>query len=167
MKTIKLENGQEVQISDESYKALQAGVQSTRWRAEYGEIFWFCNGRGITDWSYDTRHTFCSQRHEIGNYFWSKEEAENSRFSYRYQKAYQTILDDVNRAWGGEKIDWEDRKQGKWEVGFNWVDKDFWLNLVLGENLQSQGAIYFPTRESAQQSTEIHKEEWKIIMNIK
>lgn len=92
MKTITLENGTKVEISDESYKALQEAVKPKRFVPEEGQEYWYVDNFGYID--SDTWITYHTDKHYLntGNCFETKEEAE------KYQaklKAIATITEYV------------------------------------------------------------------------
>ena len=160
MKTITLENGKKVEISDKSCKALEKAVQ-IKIRPDVGEEYWFISAVGIVDaltWGYlDWREDIWA----AGNGFFTKEEAvkENNK-----RKAVQRIKDYIteNDMWwkSGRKHIVKCDRDGS--LFMDWHAEDVNLDDYTFVNLI--GAI--DTEENAERLLEDCERDIKIVFGV-
>lgn len=138
-----------------------AEEECKRWRAEDGEPYFYVNHDAEV---LPSREDLCpvdNDRHRLGNYFQTKEEAQAH---VNYLKAIAVVRDDAK----GFEPDWSDNEQPKFYVCY--LPEIEWLSI--NETWQSAdngvfGLPYFETREGAQASIDKHKKEWETIFSIK
>lgn len=54
-----------------------------RWRAEVGETYWFVNNNGVCFGVCDIREKYDNDRYDVGNYFRTREEAEEIAVKFK------------------------------------------------------------------------------------
>ena len=160
MKTITLENGKKVEISDKSYKALEKAAQ-IKARPDIGEEFWFISAVGIVDaidWS------GIKEDHELwesGNGFFTEEGAvkENSK-----RKAVQRIKDYIteNGMWWKSGSQHIVRFYKEGSLFADWYSESINLGGETFDNLI--GAI--DTEKNAEKLMKDCEEDLKIIFGI-
>ena len=132
--------------------------ESTRWEPEISYDYYYASGDGhVYDDSWDDSQFVDRGRFEIGNCFQTKEEAERV---VEYLKALATVRGDATT-----KFTKGDRN---WYVyyGTDMNSLRPWFNINDNRN-GVFGLPYFATREDAQRSIELHKNEWLTIFDIK
>ena len=132
--------------------------ESTRWEPEISYDYYYVSGDGhVYDDSWDDSQFVDRGRFEIGNCFQTKEEAERV---VEYLKALATVRGDATT-----KFTKGDRN---WYVyyGTDMNSLRPWFNINDNRN-GVFGLPYFATREDAQRSIELHKNEWLTIFDIK
>ena len=132
MKTIILEDGKKVNISDESYEALKKSVQKPVWKNVVGE-------RMITKVSMNFFSGWCSDR-----FSWLYNEQSQKEFEiYLHMLLWKDTYDK------DFVPDWENGDQKKWYIYYNHIEKhwtvDCWSKYQ--ENMQ----VYVSSEEKAEQ----------------
>ena len=89
MRKLKLENGSTVEISDESYKALEKGVQ-VGWKPSEDEKYWCVNSRGNVHNSYWLNDPIDQGRYELGNCFKVEKAADMHKLRLKSLAVEQT-----------------------------------------------------------------------------
>lgn len=160
MKTITLENGKKVEISDKSYKALEKAVQ-TKTRPDVGEDYWFISAVGIVDatvWGY---LQVDKDIWTAGNGFFTEEEAvkENNK-----RKAIQRIKDYLteNDMWWKSGTRDIVKCGGDGSLHIDWYYKDVNLGDYTFANLI--GAI--DTEKNAEKLIKDCEKDLKIVFGI-
>ena len=131
--------------------------ESTRWKPDESQKYYFLDGGGFV---YNNRwddDSVDDGRFEIGNCFQAKEEAEQV---IEYLKALATVRGDATSKFvNGEPNFYVYYNSHKNRLS---VCSDFYepANGIFG-------LPYFATREDAQRSIELHKDEWLTIFGIK
>ena len=131
--------------------------ESTRWKPDESQKYYFLDGGGFV---YNNRwddDSVDDGRFEIGNCFQTKEEAEQV---IEYLKALATVRGDATSKFvNGEPNFYVYYNSHKNRLS---VCSDFYepANGIFG-------LPYFATREDAQRSIELHKDEWLTIFGIK
>ena len=131
-----------------------------RWRAKDGEPYFYVNhDAGVLS----SREDLCpvdNDRHRLGNYFQTKEEAQAH---VNYLKAIAVVREDAK----GFEPDWSDNEQPKFNVHY-WHKKEILLisDLYQFEDNGVFGLPYFETEEDARASIDKHKKEWETIFGI-
>ncbi len=131
--------------------------ESTRWKPEARQDYYCVTSDGSVvkdDWS-----NWCLDdgRFEIGNCFQTKEEAERVT---EYLKALATVRGDVTSKFsedGNNYYVYYNVESNSLRLGCSW---SCIRNSIFG-------LPYFATREDAQRSIELHKNEWLTIFGIK
>lgn len=161
MKTITLENGKKVEISDKSYKALAKAVQ-TKTRPDVGEEYWFISAVGIVDatvWGY---LQVDKDIWTAGNGFFTEEEAvkENNK-----RLAVQRIKDYILENDMYFEPDWNTSNQTKYGICYNYGDRKLdWY--VVSELKRSDVLPYLATVEHWERVVTDCEEDLEIVFGI-
>lgn len=131
--------------------------ESTRWKPEMGQNYYFVDNDGFV---VRNRWDDCSVdrgRFEIGNCFQTKEEAERA---VEYLKALAVVRGDATSEFVKGKDNWyvyydTDSNSLKSSISCSMLDNGIF------------GLPYFATREDAQRSIKLHKNEWLTIFGVK
>ena len=132
--------------------------ESTRWKPEINqEYYWLDSCGSVYSDAWDDGSTINNVRFEIGNCFQTKEEAEKV---VEYLKALAVVRGDATSKFI--------KGQDNFYVSYN----DAYNCLYVSDNayLIKNGIFglpYFATREDAQRSIELHKNEWLTIFGVK
>ena len=113
MKTITLENGKKVEISEESYNALAGAVQNKRWRAGKTNYYRFISGGDV--FRHDDDYDFYDNyRYASKNYYKTKQEAERALEIFYILRKYEHEF---------TKEELEDKKLRKYSIKLDTEDK--------------------------------------------
>ena len=131
--------------------------ESTRWKPEMDQTYYGIGIGGSIFSEYWDDLDVDHDRFEIGNCFQTKEEAERVR---EYLKALAVVRGDAT----SEFVKYNDN----WFIGYDPEHKsiDAFCNPYTARN-GIFGLPYFATREDAQRSIELHKNEWLTIFGVK
>ena len=121
-----------------------------RWRAEYGETYWFLSDNGSLYFKTEDNNKIDNYRYLIGNYFKTKEEAKAYK---KYLLARQVLLDNAE---GGKFIPGKEN----WSSVYDDTDH-LWRSQYY--YLYHQGGICFRDKKSIEKSLEEYMEQWKIV----
>ena len=132
--------------------------ESTRWKPDFNQKYCYLDSDGsvyIDIW--DDDFSVDNGRFEIGNCFEPKEEAEKV---VEYLKALAAVRGDAT----SEFIKYNDN----WFIGYDPEHKsiDAFCNPYTARN-GIFGLPYFATKEDAERSIELHKNEWLTIFGVK
>lgn len=120
-----------------------------RWRAKYGEGYWYVGDNGGIYLATEEGHSADNYRFNTGNYFKTAGEA----YAYRkYLLARQTLLDDAG---GGRFIPYEINHCLLNDLKDNWL-LDYSCSY-------EQGRIYFSNKKALKKSLKEHEEQWEIV----
>jgi len=103
MKTVTLENGRKVQISDESHDALERASRE-RWKPEEDQKYWSINSWGEIippRWQNESGHFFRYQNHNV---FPSKGDAKAALDRLNKRNEILDRIEELNEGW---ESDWE------------------------------------------------------------
>jgi hypothetical protein len=146
MRKITLENGQTINISEESYQNLQKGVQNKRWKPRKGEDYYFVEYLLI--WGPNPWHgnVFDERQYKCRNVFETKDQAE--RKVVRLEKKYEILdrIEELNEGW------WPDWKsyQTKFLVSWDAHNNDpFVEKTIISKNMPDE--FYLKNDELADQ----------------
>ena len=132
--------------------------ESTRWKPEMGHDYYYISGDGhVYDNSWDDSQFVDRGRFEIGNCFKTKEEAERV---VEYLKALAIVRGDAISKFTKDRNNW----YVYYDTNFNSLRSS--ISCTMLDN-GIFGLPYFATREDAQKSIELHKNEWLTIFGIK
>lgn len=126
-----------------------------RWRAKYGEEYWYASDGGCICRETEDGHSVDNHRFLTGNYFKTREEVETYR---EYLLARQVLIGDAD---GGKVINGEKSYYTRYYIpscymGMNWyANFDFYT--------YTPGVIYFKDKESLEKSLKEHKKQWGIV----
>lgn len=162
MKTITLENGKKIQISEESYRNLQKSINvKKRYEPKQGDRYYYISDIGTvlsSIWKDDDRDIY---RYLIKNIFKTKDEAEQKL--YLIKRKYKIIkrIEELNEGW---KPDWNDDEQRKYYIEYypEHVDNDldFMFNIENFTNLKDKSdKYYFKSKEIGEQLIEEFDDE--------
>lgn len=112
MKTITLENGKKVEISEESYTALAESISKPckNWRAKPGDKYFYTSDCGQAVLTRERSLHEDDYRYVTGNYFRTEEEALAHK---ERQLAIGRVTRAINDANGDWEPDWEDVAEPK------------------------------------------------------
>ena len=130
--------------------------ESTRWKPDEGQRYYFLDGNGLIYESFWSDDYIDRNRSKIGNCFQTKEEAERVK---EYLKALVVVRGDATTKFV--------KSGDNWYVYYD-TNLDS-LMLSISCSMLDNGIFglpYFATREDAQRSIELHKNEWLTIFGI-
>jgi len=115
-----------------------------RWRAEENERYFYVYDNGAIAYCDEKRHGADTYRYKSGNYYKTKEEAEQHE---RHQFYTQKLKDAAAQAWlaSGMLINWKDERQVKYSARWQHTQGRVSVGFVL--SAQSQQEIYFPSEQ--------------------
>nr|DAJ92008.1 MAG TPA: hypothetical protein [Caudoviricetes sp.] len=128
--------------------------ESKRWRAEYGEEYWYASDGGHICCGTEDGHIVDNHRFLTGNYFKTREEAEAYK---EYLLARQILIDDAE---GGRFASFKTAYFARYT--FLLLMTSRW-SIDYTMNKYSPGKIYFKDDESLKKSLEQHEEQWEIV----
>ena len=132
--------------------------ESTRWKPEMGQTYYHVGGDGfIYDDTWVNDSAVDNGRLEIGNCFQTKEEAERV---VEYLKALAVVRGDAISKFTKDRNNW----YVYYDTNFNSLRSS--ISCTMLDN-GIFGLPYFATREDAQKSIELHKNEWLTIFGKK
>ena len=164
MKTITLEDGQQVKISDESYKAIADSIQSKRWKPEEDETFWYVVDDGDVGHSYWADNKTDKYRYKTGNCYRTKEKAKPDLARIiALADVREYILDNDLQV---DNVDWSDRWQNKCSISYNHNTDEFcrefhWRYQKLNE------LPFLKSTEATNQVIQAKRKELLVIFNVK
>ena len=153
--TLKLENGKEVDLTDEQIKSLgqTLNVDLTPkdyiWKPSLGETYWFVDNDGEAMTSPYDNDTVDMSRFRLGNVFKTKKEAEKA---VQWLKAFKVLRYDAGRF----------NSRVEHVVGYN----------SLTNELQEESSTFtrhllpFNSVVEAENSIRRHSKEWRIILGV-
>lgn len=127
------------------------GSKNKRWRAKYGEKYWYLCDYGIAFSNTECGNDIDDFRYIVGNYSKTEKEAENYQ---EYLIARQVLLDDAE---GGKFSD----SYGAWYAIYSLIVKDYKTTYTF--SCYFPGVIYFRTGKALKKSLKIHKAQWEIV----
>jgi hypothetical protein len=122
MRTITLENGKKVKISEESYQNLSKATQNTRWKPKRHEYYFTLDSIGGVDKSKWDGDEVDEARWAMGNVYSTEEKAEEAAHA---MKMRQKILDRIAELNEGWEPDWRNTYQGKYYIIWYRDEKQF------------------------------------------
>ena len=131
--------------------------ESTRWKPEMGCKYCFLDSNGFVYNNIWADDSVDYGRFEIGNCFQTKEEAEKV---VEYLKALAVVRGDATSKF----IKGQDNFYVSYNAAYNCLDVSDNAYLIKNGIF---GLPYFATREDAQRSIELHKNEWLTIFGAK
>ncbi len=144
---------QELQTEIDEFKANKP-TEYKRWRFENDGVYYYMDDCGKCDSAYEGYGSIDDYRYNTGNYFFTKEEAEQHK---AYLLALQIIKDDAE----GFAPDWRsDKYHGYYDHETNE------LNIEWSLSFQYQSVIYFETEEKLQHSQKVHEAEWLTVLGV-
>ena len=168
MKTITLEDGKEVKISDESYKAMADSIQSKRWKPEVNEDYWYVREDdgdvGYSDWAYWADDKYDQHRYKTGNCYRTEEKAKTALARINaLADVREYILDNDLQV---DNVDWSDRKQNNYSIYYDHEDSEFREEV----NCTCQRTNELPWLKSSKATDQVikaKKKELLVIFNVK
>ena len=164
MKTITLEDGKKVEISDESYKAIADSIQSKRWKPEEDEIFWYVDDGGDVGHSYWADDETDQYRYKTGNIYRTKEEVRTALARINaLVDVREYILDNNLQV---DNVDWSDREQEKWSIYYDHEDSEF--REEVDYTCQRTNELpWLKSEEAKDQVIQAKRKELLVIFNVK
>ena len=163
MKTITLEDGKEVKISDESYKAMADSIQSKRWKPEEGEDYWHTDDCYVLDtrWENDEIDQY---RYKTENCYRTKEEVETALARIiALADVREYILDNNLQL---DNVDWSDGEQDKWVISYDHDDSEFYGEIYWTSQYFNE-LPWLKSTEATNQVIQAKKKELLVIFNVK
>ena len=131
--------------------------ESTRWKPEADQKYYFSDNDGSVGYNrWDGDH-IDRNRFEIGNCFQTKEEAERVK---EYLKALAVVRGDATSKFVKDGNNW----CVYYDTNLNSIHSS--ISCTMLDN-GIFGLPYFATREDAQRSIKLHKNEWLTIFGVK
>lgn len=159
--TIRFDNGEKIEISDKSYKALekQFRKKSERWVPKVGEKYWFLEELSFASakkWVGNDIDLFCLGQ---GNVFKTEKEV------YQHTKKLQAISEVVNYCWDHWLAkEWVYGEENYSVYFCEDIDK-FDCNLTV-EDKTSETIPFLKSKEACKQLIKEKEKELKLIFNV-
>lgn len=160
MHTLTTEQGIKIQVTDEQYAQLVPSHK--KWRAKQDEEYFFVALVEEIGCSCERGTLGDNYRYLIGNYFKTKEEAEQH---LAYQKALGTLTHAIYERNAGWEADWVDKKQDKWRIWYDHCDSMFMVSWSTAA--KEMNNFYCASKEIAESITKDFPEELKVVFNVK
>lgn len=131
--------------------------ESTRWEPVPGDTYWSLDGVGYVNYYESSGGTYTASRVSIGNCFKTKEEAEQVK---EYLKALAIVRGDATSKFTKGRNNF----YVVYDAAYNYLvvkDKSYYIENGIF------GLPYFATKEDAQRSIEVHRNEWLTIFGVK
>ena len=167
MKTITLEDGKEVKISDESYKAMADSIQSKRWKPEEDETFWYVDDDGDVD--VDVGHSYRADdetdkyRYKTGNCYRTEKEVETALARIiALADVREYILDNDLQV---DNVDWSDEEQDKWVIYYDHDDSEFYGEIHRTSQYFNE-LPFLKSSEAIDQVIQAKRKELLVIFNV-
>ena len=165
MKTITLEDGKKVEISDESYKAIADSIQSKRWKPEEDEDYWY-----VRDDDGDVGHSYWADdetdqyRYKTGNIYLTEEEAKTTLARIIALADIREYI--LNNNLQVDNVDWSDNKQEKWSIYYDHEDSEFCgeINCICKKLNELP---WLKSEEAKDQVIQAKRKELLVIFNVK
>lgn len=109
--------------------------KSKRWRGKRDERYWFISESGEVYNTMETSDERDKASYKIGNYFRTEEEAKDIVEKINIYTQLKDLALKLNK---GEKIDWDNTAQAKWNIGFS----DNAFQLCCAYRIQGVDQIY-------------------------
>lgn len=129
-------------------------VESVRWRAEYGKLYWYIDDCGCVSRRTDTRgyaDDFC---YATGNYYQTEELVEAAKEHQLLEREWKDIVLRVNEGW---VADWENETQYKTFIYFDHSSRKFkypWSTVS-----QTAGTDHFESVKIAREALKLFGED--------
>ena len=164
MKTITLEDGKEVKISDESYKAIADSIQSKRWKPEEDEDYWHTDSTGAIYCEQWGNQEYDQYRYKTGNCYCTKEEVETALARIiALADVREYILDNNLQV---DNVDWSDGEQDKWTIYHSHNSKQF-ISSVYGKIQNYNELPELKSEKATNQVIQAKRKELLVIFNVK
>jgi hypothetical protein len=142
MRTITLENGKKVEISEESYQNLSKATQYTRWKPKRNEYYFILDSSGGVDKSKWDGDEVDEARWAMGNVYSTEEKAEEAAHA---MKMRQKILDRIAELNEGWEPSWEDGIE-KWMLIYVAEDREYQVDFFY-HSKHLPNKYYFKSKE--------------------
>lgn len=119
--------------------------ENKRWRSKDGDIYWFVDGDGKPNWSYEYNRDSDSFRYDTHNYFQTEEEAQKYANVLETERQLKKFANEHNN-----KIDWNDNDQEKWNLYYNY--SLYQINIAIRCATRDVRVIYFSSEKVARQA---------------
>ena len=164
MKTITLEDGKEVKISDESYKAIADSIQSKRWKPEEDEDYWFVDEGYILEanWDNDEFDQYC---YKTGNCYRTEKEARTALARIIALADIREYI--LNNNLQVDNVDWSDRDQEKWIIYYDHDYSEFYGGEINYIHQKLNELPWLKSEEAKDQVIQAKKKELLVIFNVK
>ena len=126
----------------------------TGWeRVERREEYYFMNGLLEENCTQEGNFSSDGLLYENANYFSTKEKAEEIAFKQTLFRKLQRFSDEN----GGSEIDWNDSRQGKFSICYDYEDKE--LRVAVYAYMKNFGDVYFISSEIARKAIELFHDD--------
>ena len=158
MKTVTLENGRKVQISDESHDALEKASRK-RWKPEEDQQYWCINSWGVIippRWQNESGHFF---RYQNRNVFPSEKEAQAALDRINKRNEILDRIEELNEGW---EPDWSDFDQDKHWMTWDREDNQFFIaGNIISKSLPDR--YYLKSESIGHQLIEEFEDDLKVL----
>jgi len=158
MKTVTLENGRKVQISDESHDALEKASRE-RWKPEYGDGYWAIDSCGtikLSGWGDSKCDNF---RYQNSNVFPSEGDAQAALDRLNKRNEILDRIEELNEGW---EPDWSDFDQDKHWMTWDREDNQFFIaGNIISKSLPDR--YYLKSESIGHQLIEEFEDDLKVL----
>lgn len=127
----------ENKINELENKGIEEINKYKRKRFDYDEYYWYVNIYGAVSETVDGYVEEDYFNYNIGNYFETKEQAENYKEKLLIEQELKDIAMELNK---GEEIDWNNKEQEKYYLLYNFDTNNIMFDYYISHKIQ--GAIY-------------------------
>lgn len=122
---------------EEALKKVNAKLEEDEGKDIYGKEYWILNTAGDIQWCENFNDQVDKFRRKIGNYFKTKEEAEEYLEDLKVKAEIKKIAKELN---GDREIDWDNEDQAKYSLFYNCVSKNAGYDWEYSK--KTEGALY-------------------------
>lgn len=124
----------EVDLTEEQVKEIE-NPSKKRWRAKGKESYYFISNTGYVYDSIEKYMIDDDELYKMGNYFKTKEEAEECVKKILFQQQYRDYVNEHN-----DEINWNNYNQRKYYAFYDFAEE--WIMIIYNLWSKNQGAIY-------------------------
>lgn len=144
----------EVDINNPELEKLIKPEKKTGYeRAKMGRCYWFQDANGKVHQTTDFQRIVDIEGHEAANYYSDKTVAENNARADKLMRQLRRFAIEHRE----KEIDWNNSKEVKWDICFNYSEKDFFISCSYF--VKDLFAIYFDSEETAKLAIETFHDE--------
>lgn len=142
----------QIEIDEADLKAMQNEEKTGYERVGDLKKYYWIGDNGLVCDSYDKDFMDDSFRYDVGNYYSSKDIAENNARADQLMRQLRRFAVE-NRE---EKIEWNDERERKYYLYFNYLDQKICIDF---KSVWRSFGIYFDSYETAERAIEEFKDE--------
>lgn len=111
-----------VKILENKYNELKDKPKNVRWRAEKDERYYLLSNEGSIGHNFEDSRPYNNFQYNVGNYFKTKEEAEQYKSNLIITQKLKDIALKLNN---GVEIDWDSEKQKKYFIKYRFSTRNY------------------------------------------